>query len=143
MKQSGASGERIMPNSDLPTPEEILAVHDRLEAVYDLKYPGVMKAAPRLKIREQVLAEAREYDDPYHRAAALLRNLISLHVFEDANKRTAWTVTVDYLTRNGIDVDLPENETVRVVRRTGLFDVEELATWLETGEIDTDRLPEH
>lgn len=129
--------------SDLPTAADILAIHERIEETYDLKYRGVMKAAPRLKIRNRVLAEAEAYDDTYHRAAVLLHNLISIRVFEDGNKRTAWTATIDYLDRNGIDPDLPTEDVVRVVRRTGLFSVDELATWLETGEIDTDRLPEH
>lgn len=57
---------------DLPTPDEILTVHDEIEDEYDLKYPGIMKAAPKLKLREEVLEPAGEYDDPYHRAAALL-----------------------------------------------------------------------
>ena len=126
----------------LPTPGEILTIHDRLEEVYDLKHTGTMTAAPRLAIKDNVLAEAQKYDDPYHRAAALLWHLISTHVFEDANKRTAWTAAMEYLDRHGIDPDLPEEEVARVVRRHGLFTVDELATWLETGEIDTDRLPE-
>jgi len=126
----------------LPTPEDILAIHDRLEEGYDLTHTGTMTAAPRLAIRENVLAEAEQYDDPYHRAAALLWHLISTHVFEDANKRTAWTAAMEYLDRHGIDPDLPVEEVGRVVRRHGLFTVDELATWLETGEIDRDRLPE-
>lgn len=129
-------------DADLPTAEEIIAIHDRLEEAYDLTHTGAMTAAPRLAINDDVLAEAERYDDPYHRAAALLWNLISTHVFEDANKRTAWTATLEYLDRHGIDPDLPEDEVVRVVRRHGLFTVDELAAWLETGEIDTDRLPE-
>jgi death-on-curing protein len=50
----------------LPTPEEILTIHDRLEEVYDLKHTGTMTAAPRLAIKDNVLAEAQKYDDPYH-----------------------------------------------------------------------------
>lgn len=130
-----------MSDAELPTAAEIIDVHEQLEETYDLKHTGTMKAAPKLKIRRDALSPAREYDDPYHRAAALLWHLISLHVFQDANKRTAWTVTMDYLDRNGIDPDLPD-DPARIVRRIGLFDVEELATWLETGEIDTSRLPE-
>jgi death-on-curing protein len=126
----------------LPTSDEILTIHDRLEEVYDLKHTGTMAAPPRVALEDNVLAEAQTYDDPYHRAAALLWHLISTHVFEDANKRTAWTVAMEYLDRHGIDPDLPNDEVARVVRRHGLFTVDELATWLETGEIDTDRLPE-
>jgi prophage maintenance system killer protein len=130
-------------DDDLPAPDEILATHQQLEEVYDLTHTGLLKAAPRLKLERDVLSPAREYDEPYHRAAVLLWRLISLHLFEDANKRTAWTVTVEYLSRNGIDTShLDDEVVVRVVRRVGLFNVEELARWLDTGDIDTDRLPE-
>lgn len=128
---------------DLPTPEEILVAHDRIEDEYDLKYKGTMKAAPKLKLRREVVAPASEYDDPYHRAAMLLWKIQSVHVFEDANKRTAWTVTSAYLRRKGIDPPAVDDRTERIVRRLGLFSVEEIATWIETGEIDEDRLPEH
>ena len=128
---------------DLPTPDEIIAAHDRIEEIYDLKYTGTMKAAPKLKLTREVLEPAAEYDDPYHRAAVLLWKIESVHVFEDANKRTAWAVTENYLRENGIEPP-PDDELVeRVVRRAGKFDVDELAAWLETGEIDVSRLPEH
>jgi death-on-curing protein len=75
----------------------------------------------------------------------LLFEIPSVHVFEDANKRTAWTVTKSYLKREGIDFDPSQDDDTieRIVRRTALFDTEELAEWLETGEIDESKLPEH
>lgn len=129
---------------DLPTPAEILAMHEEIEAEYDLKYTGLMKSAPRSKLRREVIGPAEEHDDPWHRAAELLFGIPSVHVFEDANKRTAWAVTMEYLDEQGLTVELPQDdETVeRIVRRAGLFDIEELAGWLETGEIDIDKLPE-
>lgn len=50
---------------------------------------------------------------------------------------------MEYLDRKGIDPELSDDEELveRIVRRAGLFDVDELATWLETGEIDESRLP--
>lgn len=85
---------------------------------------------------------AAEYDDPYHRAAVLPFKIPSVHVFEDANKRTAWTVIQEYLDRCGIDPEVPQDdETVeKVVRRAGLFSPDELAHWFETGEIDEERV---
>lgn len=134
-----------MTDDDLPTPDEILRVHDQIEEEQDVKYTGTMKAAPKAKLRRNVVEPAAEYDDVYHRAAVLLFEIPSVHVFEDANKRTAWTVTKSYLKREGIDLDPPQDdETVeRIVRRAGLFDTEELAEWLETGEINESKLPEH
>lgn len=131
-----------MTEDELPTAEEIMAVHEQLEEAYDLKHTGTMKAAPTLKLRRDVLEEAAEYDTVYLRAAVLLFKIPSIHVFNDANKRTAWTVTQEYLDRCGIDPEVPQDaETVeQIIRRAGLFSTEELAHWLETGEIDEDRL---
>ena len=129
---------------DLPTPEEILAVHQKIEDEQGLKYEGLMKTAPKSKLRQDVLNPAAEYGDPYHRAAVLLFSIQSVHVFEDANKRTAWATTRAYLRRAGIEPTPQDDETIeRIVRRAGAFDVDELAEWLETGEIDETRLPDH
>jgi death-on-curing protein len=128
---------------DLPTPEEILAAHERIEEAFDLKYKGTMKTAPKLKIRRDVLEPASEHDDVPHRAAELLWQLISLHVFEDANKRTAWAVTRDYLRENSIEPPKDDDTNEYVVRRIGKFSTDELAAWLETGEIDESKLPEN
>lgn len=134
-----------MSRDNLPTPQEILDVHARIEKEYDLKYKGTMKAAPKAKLRRNVVTPAAEYDDPYYRAAVLLFEIPSVHVFEDANKRTAWTVTRAYLKREGIELDLPQDDATRerIVRRAGLFDTDELAEWLATGIINESKLPEH
>ncbi|WP_049902413.1 Fic family protein [Halococcus agarilyticus] len=128
---------------DLPTPAEIIAAHDRIEEIYDLKYSGTMTAAPKRTLRREVLEPAAEHDDPYHRAATLLWKIESAHVFEDANKRTAWAVTENYLRENDIEPPSDNEQVARVVRRAGKFDVDELAAWFETGDIDESRLPEH
>ena len=129
---------------DLPTPAEIMMTHERIEEEYDLKFTGTMKAAPKLKLRRNVLEPAAEYDDVFHRAAVLLFEIPSVHVFQDANKRTAWMVTMAYLDRKGFEPQFPQNnETIeQIARRAGLYDIDELATWLKTGEIDEERLPE-
>lgn len=95
-------------------------------------------------LREEVVESAPENENGFHRAAALLFGIQSAHVFEDANKRTAWIVTRSYLKGKSIDFDpLQDDETVeRIVRRAGLFETDEFAEWLETGEIDVSKLPE-
>lgn len=83
-------------NSDLPTPEEIVEIHAEIEREYDFKYTGARVVAPELKLK-RLLDDVDEYSGVYHRAAALLRKILTAHYFEDGNKRTAWTVTVLYL----------------------------------------------
>lgn len=74
------------------------------------------------------------------RAAFLLRKLITTHLFEDANKRTAWATTEIYLERNGATPAERDESVADVLKRIRRYDVGEIADWLETGEIDESRL---
>lgn len=124
---------------DLPKPDEILAIHKEIEKEYAMKYTGTRVAAPRLNLRD-IRREVGEYDDLYMRAACLLRKLITAHLFEDGNKRTAWTVTTTYLERAGAKRAESSVGTERVVRSIRKYEVDELAEWLKTGGIDQSRL---
>lgn len=123
----------------LPTPETILTIHEEIEDEYDMKYRGVRVAAPKLKLRE-ILQDAADHDTLYGRAAFLLRKLVTAHLFEDGNKRTAWAVTRIYLERNDESPAEHGLPVERVLRRIRRYDVDELAEWLETGDLDESRL---
>ena len=122
-------------DTDFPTPAAIIEVHDTIEDEYDIKYTGARVAAPRLELRE-ILEDVNEFDGVYFRAAALLRGLITAHIFEDGNKRTARAVTVLYLEEHNLKPADRDETVERVLRRIGRFDMLELAEWLETGDID-------
>lgn len=129
-----------MPDDDrLPTPDEILAIHETIEVVEDMTYRGTRMAVPRLELRE-LLDEARDLEGVYLRAAFLLRKLITAHLFEDGNKRAAWTVTWIYLERHGLHPDERDQSVERVLRRIRRYDVEEIAEWLESADLDRERL---
>lgn len=129
-----------MPDNDqLPTPDEILAIHDAIEVVEEMQYRGTRVAAPRLELRE-LLDEADELDGVYLRGAFLLRKLITSHLFEDGNKRTAWAVTWIYLERHGLQPVEQDRSVERVLRRIRRYDVAEIAEWLESAELDRERL---
>ena len=128
-----------MVRDQLPTPAEIIATHDEIEEEYDLTHRGARVAVPRLKLRE-ILDDVVSYDTVHQRAAALLRQVITAHLFEDGNKRTAWTTTIIYLDTVG-DVPAETGDRVpHILRRIRRYDVDEIAEWLETGDIDEDRL---
>lgn len=128
-----------MSDADLPTPAEIVAIHEEIEAMYDLKYTGSRVAAPRVNL-EEIVRDAGRQDDVFTSAAILLRRLVTAHLFEDGNKRTAWTVTLIYLERKGETPPGGDETVERVLKRIRRFDVHEIATWLATGEIDRSRL---
>lgn len=128
-----------MPDLDPPTPERIIAIHDEVEREYDLTYIGARVATPKLKLRE-IVAETAERDDLYTSAAYLLRRLVTAHLFEDGNKRTAWLSTREYLDRHG---EMPAERgpgAEHVLRRIRRYEVAEIATWLSDGHIDRSRL---
>ena len=122
-----------------PTPEQIIATHQEVEKEYNLKYTGTRVAAPKLKLK-RILREGNDHETLYLRAAFLLRKLITSHLFEDGNKRTAWLTTRKYLDEYGEEPAERGPETAHVLRRIRRYDIEELAEWLETGEIDESRL---
>ncbi|MCD2203852.1 Fic family protein [Halobacterium sp. KA-6] len=123
----------------LPTVAEIIATHEEVEDVYNLKHTGTRVAAPKLKTK-RIIRDADEYNDVYTRAAYLLRKLITRHVFEDGNKRTAWVTTRKFLDDHG---EIPAEHgpnAEQFLKRIRRYDVEEIAEWLETGNVDEDRL---
>ncbi|WP_136689414.1 type II toxin-antitoxin system death-on-curing family toxin [Halorhabdus amylolytica] len=124
----------------LPTPSEIIEIHEEIEESYGLKYTGISAHFSEQTL-SNVLSDAEEYDSIHLRAAALLRRLISVHIFEDGNKRTAWTATRLYLDQYGTEPAVREPERVAtVLRNIQRFDTEELAKWLSNGEIDGEKL---
>lgn len=124
---------------NLPTANEILEAHEEIEEAYDMKYRGVRVAAPRARL-QKIVEQAAEEEEAFDRAAFLLRKLITAHLFEDGNKRTAWVTAREYLARNDLEPDPRREEVERVLRRIRRYDVDEIAGWLETGDIDRDRL---
>lgn len=140
-QETESANERVpVPADDrLPTPEEILATHEEIEEAYDMKYRGTRVVAPKIDLRD-ILEEVVEYDTVYLRAAGLLRKLITAHLFEDGNKRTAWTAMREYLNRHNREPAVQREEVGRVLRRVRRFAVSEIAEWLESGDLDRSRL---
>ena len=126
-------------SDDLPTPDEILATHAEIEEQYDLKFTGAYSSVPQVSLRE-VLVEAENVEGFYRRAAFLLRKLITEHVFRDGNKRTAWIVTLEYLESNGIQPAEMGDRVPLILRRIRRYELDEVARWLESGDIDENRL---
>ena len=127
-----------MTDDDLPSAEEKLATHEEIEEDYDMKYRGTAVAAPRLKLRR--LLDDIEDGDRYHRGAQLLRNLLTAHFFEDGNKRTSWATTLRYFEQYDETPAETGDRVPKVLRRIRRCGVEEIAEWLETGDIDEERL---
>lgn len=70
----------------------------------------------------------------FDKAAALLHGLASRQVFENGNKRTAWSLGVIFLDLNGIDLGyVPTVHANMFVRAVGLdhsLEIADVAEWL-------------
>lgn len=129
-----------MPDDDrLPSAKEIITIHEEIAEQSNMTHSDVRVAAPTLHLRE-ILERVASHDDVYGRGGALLRHLITGHVFEDGNKRTAWTATWIYLERHGCQPAERDVGVERVLRRIRRYDVDEIAEWLASGQLDRDRL---
>ena len=137
---SGSDDDEDGIGDDLPTPEQIIEAHERVVSRYDLTHTGARVASPRLSF-ERTLRDVDNYEGTYCRAAALLQKIITAHYFEDGNKRTAWVMTRSYLESYEYAPADTSEGAERVLRSIRLFNVNEIAEWLETGEIDEERFP--
>lgn len=127
-----------MAGEDLPTVEDIHEIHEIIEEQWNLTHRGTRAVRPDQTL-QSILDEIRGLDGAYRRAAALLNRLADAHVYEDGNKRTAWTVAETYLNETGHEAVPSDEVAERVLLNRGRFDEAELTTWLETGEIPEER----
>jgi len=114
--------------------EEILLAHFKLIERYGGSH-GV-RSLERIKsvitAPKQVVFGAEQYQTIFEKAAVYVRNIIGDHPFVDGNKRTAVTVAVMFLLRNGVIFSAQtgelENFVVRVA--TEHLEIAIIAEWL-------------
>jgi len=123
-----------MAAEDLPTVEDVHEIHEFIAQQWDLSHRGTRAVLPDQTL-QSILDDVRDIDGEYRQAAALLNRLAEAHVYEDGNKRTAWTVAETYLNETGHEAVPSDESAQRVLLNRRRFDEAELATWLETGEI--------
>ena len=118
-------------NSNYPTIEEVVAIHDDLIAQFGgstgLRDMGALGSA---LLRPQI----GYYEDLIDEAAALMESLANNHPFVDGNKRVAFAVTDIFLRLNGSFVDCDSQEAYHHFIRlfeTNSFHLAQLRSWLE------------
>ncbi|NML53886.1 fic family toxin-antitoxin system, toxin component [Streptomyces sp. R302] len=74
------------------------------------------------------------YDQPHHRAAALLHQLVRVPALEHSNELFAVAVAAAYLHASGHPVDVTSEDAITLVDRvlTGEADAREIAATLKT-----------
>jgi prophage maintenance system killer protein len=86
---------------------------------------------------ERIMEEVKAIEgDIYLKAATMLYKLRKIRIVEDAQKRTAFTMTSAFLEDNGgrvYETDFPK--IARFVKDILKYDVEDVYMWLKNGEI--------
>ena len=91
---------------------------------------------------EAVIEKSKESTgDVYDKAAILLFNLVVNHGFASGNKRTGFIITIRFINQNKGKTRIRNfDKAERILRNIRKFNIEELAVWLRTGDIDEAKL---
>lgn len=123
--------------------DEVLILHDELVRKYG-GLPGIRDRNllySALDAPKAAMFGLEMYPSIYDKAAAYLYHIVRNHPFNDANKRTGYTVVLVFLTMNNIPQTFKkeelENLTIEVAK--GNFEKAEISHFLEHGAMP--RLP--
>jgi death-on-curing protein len=102
---------------DWPDPEAVIAeFRQAMEAEGGELIVRSMDDVLAGMARASLAAEYDETEDIFGLAALLFEALAVRHPLRDGNKRLGFQMALDFLSLNGIDVDLPQAEVVEVCR---------------------------
>ena len=106
--------------------EMLLAEHGGLTGIRD---EGLLDSALGRPINQYFYESASLYDLAAGYAFGICRN----HPFIDGNKRTAFVSMNTFLLRNGVSLDLPKTESIKLFFALAAGEVSEafLAKWIE------------
>ncbi len=88
-----------------------------------------------LKMPSMLLSPKQRIVDLYDQAATLIFKLRTIRLVEDAQKRTAYTVTATFLEKNGGIIHERDVERVNTFMEQGIikYDLEQIVEWLKYG----------
>lgn len=114
------------------TADQVIRIHDEQLAIFGgppgLRDRGLLESAVERPRNKWNYGET----DLATLAAAYAFVLARNHAFVDGNKRAAFAALVVFLAKNGVDLDLPQPETVQVILdlAAGNLSEAELAAWI-------------
>jgi len=114
-----------------PREELIIYIHD--EQIH--AYGGRLGFHRDSSLLTRIIKATREYDgDIYQKAAFLLRELITAHVFEDGQHRTGFMVAAVFLRENGESLHCADYRQARsFLKSIRMYNVDQIAEWLRHG----------
>jgi death-on-curing protein len=93
--------------------DDIKRVNQKVLDKYE-KYPSRFQFPGNEKELDNIVAEAKTYKEPASIAATYLYNLNRKHIFNSANKRTAFLATDMFFQKNKIVFEITDEEAVKL-----------------------------
>ena len=122
-----------------PTADKIIKTNKRvLEEIKVRKADKHQLLASKEKLNNIILSVRKTHGDIFDKAANLMTELVRSHPFASGNRRTAFTVTMEFLLINGFVSPLfkkQQSEKVLLGIRESYYSKKEIKYWLKKGEI--------
>ena len=114
--------------------EKVIAIHEQVVGPNELQGMALNKSIESVLARVDNRAAYGMIEDVFELAACYACYIAVGHVFNDANKRTAFTSMDTCLRINGIelDFDIVKASEMIIKAAQGIVDEKELAEWLRT-----------
>ena len=114
--------------------EKVIAIHEKVVGPNELQGMALNKSIESVLARVDNRAVYGMVEDVFELAACYACYIAVGHVFNDANKRTAFTAMDTCLRINGIELDFDMVEASEMIIKAaqGIVDEKELAEWLRT-----------
>lgn len=69
-----------------------------------------------------------------HKAAYLLRELVTAHIFNDGNHRTAYVTVKDFLQQNNANLHVHDySDAGRFLKNIQAYNIDDIAEWIKHG----------
>ncbi|MDE1865185.1 MAG: Fic family protein [Candidatus Micrarchaeota archaeon] len=111
--------------------DDIKRINQKVLDKYE-KYPSKFQFTGNEKELDRIATEAKTYKDPASIAAIYLYNLNRKHIFNSANKRTAFLATDMFFQKNKILFEITDEEAVKLSKdiRNDKYNLDELKNYL-------------
>lgn len=119
---------------EYPTVEQIIRANKRVIEEIKVKKADRHKVDRRAAIRDAIDRCKNHKGDIHTKATILLAELLRSHSFASANRRTAFSVTITFLRRNGENPKVRHNARVLQGIRERFYTNIEIKNWLKGNE---------
>jgi len=115
--------------------DEVIAIHDNMISLYGgshgIRDLGLVESA--ISRPKATFGGKDLYPDIFAKAAALFHSLMFNHAFIDGNKRTTISTTARFLSLNGFELDVSEQEFIDFPLKVenNHLSFEDIASWLK------------